>query len=169
MAASARIQEFRRNDPEEVGRRLLRTSGSPSGSRSVHAGLRPCYRPSAQALHVLCGRVRKAKRPTDPDSRLVDEPGQHEFLEVRLPGDTIVPHKVAGLALSACCLGGRHAVSVEVAKLRSGDEELFNECVVMRAGCGVKLLGRRTRAELAIGGRTEAPPMRNVRRAHRSL
>jgi hypothetical protein len=61
------------------------------------------------------------KKPTAPDLWLVDRRGHHRFIEVKLPGDSIAPHQVAGLAAIACVLNRPKTVSVEVVHLDDQD------------------------------------------------
>ena len=68
----------------------------------------------------LARRFRKdlrRKPPTAPDLWLISKAGKHRFIEVKLPGDFIAPHQLAGMAAIARVLGPRMAVSVELLQL----------------------------------------------------
>jgi hypothetical protein len=45
--------------------------------------------------------------------------GQHHFIEVKLAGDSVKPHQIAGLALLANCLQSERQVIVRVINLDS--------------------------------------------------
>lgn len=77
---------------------------------------------AARQLHRSRRRLLKGKLPTAPDLWLVDKRGSHRFIEVKLPGDFLAPHQLAGMALIACIL----KVSVEVIELRN-DQAIFQE------------------------------------------
>ena len=64
--------------------------------------------------------------PTAPDLWLIDANGRHIFIEVKMPGDSIAPHQIAGLALIASCLGPAEA-SVEIVELDPSNEQLFDK------------------------------------------
>jgi hypothetical protein len=64
--------------------------------------------------------------PTAPDLWLIDASGRHTFIEVKMPGDFIAPHQVAGLALVSACLGSAGA-SVVVVELDPGNDVLFDK------------------------------------------
>jgi hypothetical protein len=51
------------------------------------------------------------KKPVPPDLWLIVN-GEHRFIEVKLPGDTIRPTQIAGLAVIATCLPSKENVSV---------------------------------------------------------
>ena len=79
-----------------------------------------------QAVGTLgrtCKRELRGKQPTAPDLWFVDRRGSHRFVEVKLPGDSVAPHQLAGMAAIACVLGGPK-VSVEVIELHD-DEQVF--------------------------------------------
>ncbi len=80
---------------------------------------------AASDLHREHLAALHGKKPTAPDLWLIDERGHHRFIEAKLPGDSLAPHQVAGLALLATCLGARHPVSVEIIELRPRYEDLF--------------------------------------------
>ena len=80
---------------------------------------------AALGLHRQQFAALGGKKPTAPDLWLIDQQEQHRFIEAKLPGDSLSPHQVAGLALLAACFGARHSVSVEVVELRPRYEELF--------------------------------------------
>lgn len=80
-----------------------------------------------------CRKALARKSPTAPDLWLVDRQGHHRFIEVKLPGDSVAPHQLAGMAAIATVLGTAN-VSVEVVHLHN-DDRLFKEfCRAMRAG-----------------------------------
>lgn len=91
---------------------------------------------AASHLHRERSSALQGKKPTAPDLWLIDEQGHHRFIEARMPGDSLAPHQVAGLAILAACLGRRHSVSVEVIELRPRHEELFAELVRSIATAG---------------------------------
>jgi hypothetical protein len=81
---------------------------------------------AAERVHRGEVATLQGKKPTAPDLWLIDEHEHHRFIEAKLPGDSLSPHQVAGLAILAACLGHRHSVSVEVVELRPRYEELFD-------------------------------------------
>ena len=80
---------------------------------------------AAWRLYRTDKTVLNDKKPTAPDLWLIDERRHHRFIEAKLPGDSLAPHQLAGLAVLASCLGDRHSVSVEVIELRPRYDELF--------------------------------------------
>ena len=76
------------------------------------------------------------EKPMPPDLWLIDHDGNHRFIEVKLPGDTVNSHQFAGLALIATCLTAKTKVSVEIIDLHpdgvsgmsSEDDEYFSMC-----------------------------------------
>ena len=76
----------------------------------------------------------RQKLPTAPDLWLVDKRGKHRFIEVKLPGDSVAPHQLAGMAAIATVLGSRNRVSVELLQL-DDDQRMFKAfCRAMKAG-----------------------------------
>lgn len=74
-------------------------------------------------LERLQKRAHKATRvvgvrPVAPDLWLIDSRGNHRFIEVKLPGDRIHPHQLAGMYLIASCLRTKGRLSVEIIELR---------------------------------------------------
>ena len=61
------------------------------------------------------------KLPTAPDLWIIDKRGQHWFIEVKLPGDSLAPHQLAGMAAIASVLRGPRHVTVEVVQLNDDD------------------------------------------------
>jgi hypothetical protein len=59
---------------------------------------------------ALCDPL-EGKKPVPPDLWLIVN-GEHQFIEVKLPGDDIRSTQIAGLALIATCLSRRSDVSV---------------------------------------------------------
>jgi hypothetical protein len=72
----------------------------------------------ARSLHRKRGKTLKGKKPVPPDLWVVDAEGNHEFIEVKLPGDSMKPHQLAGLAIIASCLPA--SVSVRIISLCPG-------------------------------------------------
>jgi hypothetical protein len=58
----------------------------------------------------------EGKKPMPPDLWLFVN-GAHQFIEVKLPGDSIRPSQIAGLAQIATCLSGTRPVSVWIYNL----------------------------------------------------
>lgn len=77
---------------------------------------------TARQLHHIRHKALKGKLPTAPDLWLVDRRGRHRFIEVKLPGDSMAPHQIAGMAAIACILNA----SVEVIELRN-EQRLFKD------------------------------------------
>jgi hypothetical protein len=80
-----------------------------------------------QVAGELADRFRKELRnkpPTAPDLWLICSAGRHRFIEVKLPGDFVAPHQLAGMAAIASVLGSRSKVSVEVMELHD-EERMF--------------------------------------------
>ncbi len=70
---------------------------------------------------ALCPHL-AGKRPVPPDLWLCVN-GEHRFIEVKLPGDSIRPTQIAGLAAIATCLSNKdQAVSVWVYNLYPSTE-----------------------------------------------
>jgi hypothetical protein len=81
-----------------------------------------------------CSKELGGKKPTAPDLWLVDKGGKHRFIEVKLPGDAVAPHQLAGMAAIASVLGPADRVSVEVIQLHD-DERMFRAfCRAIHAG-----------------------------------
>lgn len=59
----------------------------------------------------------KYKKPVAPDLWLIDKEGRFRFIESKLPGDTIGPHQIAGLALIGKYLKVSVPVSVSIMHL----------------------------------------------------
>jgi hypothetical protein len=57
------------------------------------------------------------KKPVAPDLWLIDKEGGFKFIESKLPGDTISPHQIAGLALIVKYLRVSVPVSVSIMHL----------------------------------------------------
>lgn len=57
------------------------------------------------------------KKPVAPDLWLIDKKGHFKFIESKLPGDTIAPHQIAGLALIGKYLGESYPVSITLMNL----------------------------------------------------
>ena len=57
------------------------------------------------------------KKPVAPDLWLIDKEGGFKFIESKLPGDTVGPHQIAGLALIGKYLKGSVPVSVSIMHL----------------------------------------------------
>lgn len=57
------------------------------------------------------------KKPVAPDLWLIDKEGCLRFIESKLPGDTIGPHQIAGLALMGKYLGESIPVSISIMHL----------------------------------------------------
>lgn len=74
---------------------------------------------------IATGRDRK---PVAPDLWLIS-PGEHRFIEVKLPGDRLGQHQLVGLALIAMYLGGDRSVSVEVVNLSTDSKPQRDEGV----------------------------------------
>ncbi|MGE3345211.1 MAG: VRR-NUC domain-containing protein [Vicinamibacterales bacterium] len=104
-----------------VFQRALREALHRHFSRERIAALQAATR----ELNRTCKRELGGVYPTAPDLWLMDESGHHRFIEVKLPGDSIAPHQLAGLALITSCLGGVRPVSTEIVELNPGDDELF--------------------------------------------
>ncbi|MEW5982205.1 MAG: VRR-NUC domain-containing protein [Acidobacteriota bacterium] len=68
------------------------------------------------ALHERARRVARqiGENPAPPDLWLFDNAGNHRFIEVKLPGDTVRPCQLAGLAVIARSLRSRTGKRVEV-------------------------------------------------------
>jgi hypothetical protein len=65
--------------------------------------------------------------PAAPDLWLVDRAGNHRFIEVKLPGDWIKEHQLAGLAVIGRTLHSDKQLSVEVFDLRPNDEAQYKK------------------------------------------
>lgn len=66
----------------------------------------------------------KGRAPAPPDLWLIDK-GSHRFIEVKLPGDRIQPHQLAGLALIGACLQATRRVTTEIVEVKPAIEEMF--------------------------------------------
>jgi len=88
---------------------------------------------TVQELSRSCRKELAGKTPTAPDLWLVDRRGQHRFIEVKLPGDSVAPHQLAGMAAIACVLKGSGAVLVEVIHLQDDDRMFKRFCRAMRS------------------------------------
>jgi len=64
------------------------------------------------------------KAPAPPDLWLIDKETLR-FIEVKLPGDRIKPHQLAGLALIGSCLQATRRVSTEIVEVNPALEEMF--------------------------------------------
>ena len=54
------------------------------------------------------------EKPSPPDLWLIDGAGNHRFIEVKLPGDTVRDCQLAGLAVIASSLPSRPGMKVNV-------------------------------------------------------
>jgi hypothetical protein len=63
--------------------------------------------------------------PVPPDLWLIDGK-RHRFIEVKLPGDWIKPHQLAGLALIGSLLRASKPVSVEIVEVSPKVEAMFS-------------------------------------------
>ena len=72
----------------------------------------------AYALRTALG----GKTPVPPDLWLIVG-GEHRFIEVKLPGDSVRDTQIAGLAVIATCLSKKRNVSVWIYDLRPEGEE----------------------------------------------
>jgi hypothetical protein len=88
---------------------------------------------AAHALLSSCRHELAGKAPTAPDLWLIDKRGRHRFIEVKLPGDSVAPHQIAGMAAISCLLNGPKRVSVEVLHLHDGDRTFKRFCRAIRA------------------------------------
>jgi hypothetical protein len=77
-----------------------------------------------RTLAKACRKDLDGKAPTAPDLWIIDKRGRHRFIEVKLPGDSIAPHQLAGMAAIASVLSGSRKVSVELVELHD-EERLF--------------------------------------------
>ncbi len=64
-------------------------------------------------------------RPVPPDLWLVDGRGNHRFIEVKLPGDSIKARQLAGMAVIASCLRPKSKMSVEIVDLNPSYDRAF--------------------------------------------
>lgn len=83
----------------------------------LHEALWDCFgKARLAALHEKAHRVREltAEKPAPPDLWLIDEAGNHRFVEVKLPGDSIRLGQLAGLAVIAASLRSRTGAQVAV-------------------------------------------------------
>lgn len=65
--------------------------------------------------HTVAGQT--GNKPVPPDLWLIDQKGNHRFIEVKLPGDRIHPAQRVGMALIKSCLHPRARLLVEVVEL----------------------------------------------------
>ena len=89
---------------------------------------------ASQSLSRSCRKELAGKQPTAPDLWLVDRRGRHRFIEVKLPGDSVAPHQLAGMAAIACVLNTPHHVSVEIIHLHDDDRMFKDFCRAIHAG-----------------------------------
>lgn len=66
----------------------------------------------------------KGKEPAPPDLWLIDKENLR-FIEVKLPGDWIKPHQLAGLALIGSCLQATRRVSTEIVEVNPALDDMF--------------------------------------------
>ena len=59
----------------------------------------------------------KHRKPVAPDLWIIDQEGRFRFIEIKLPGDTIRPHQIAGLELMQKHLKVPNPVSVSIVTL----------------------------------------------------
>lgn len=59
----------------------------------------------------------KAKKPVAPDLLIINKNDEFKFIESKLPGDTIKPHQIAGLALIRKYLNSSRSIDVSVVNL----------------------------------------------------
>jgi len=59
----------------------------------------------------------KHRKPVAPDLWIIDQEGRFRFIEIKLPGDTMRPHQIAGLALIQRYLKVPNPVSVSIVTL----------------------------------------------------
>lgn len=72
--------------------------------------------------------------PVPPDLWLVDGRGNHRFIEVKLPGDSIKARQLAGMAVIAICLRPKSKISVEIIDLDPGYERAFDRfCRILKS------------------------------------
>jgi hypothetical protein len=125
-------------NPAFVGDRELRDRNHEQirGALHEHFGsdqLRTLQRAVAR-LSFKCRKQLAGKAPTAPDLWLVDRRGRHRFVEVKLPGDSVAPHQIAGMAAIALVFGRRSKVSVEVIHLHDDFQAFRRFCRALRAG-----------------------------------
>jgi hypothetical protein len=80
----------------------------------------------ANALAKTCRKDLEGIAPTAPDLWIIDKRGRHRFIEVKLPGDSVAPHQLAGMAAIVSVLSGPQKVSVEVIQLHD-EERMFKD------------------------------------------
>jgi hypothetical protein len=130
-----------------TNRRFVGTGGFPNGpaqryqeqfreALQRHFGRRRLERlqQAARAICRSCYKELAGKPPTPPDLWLVDRRGHHRFIEVKLPGNSVAPHQLAGMAAIACFLKGPKRVSVEVIELHNEDQVFKDFCRKIKAG-----------------------------------
>ncbi len=66
----------------------------------------------------------KGKEPAPPDLWLIGKEDLR-FIEVKLPGDWIKPHQLAGLALIGSCLQATRRVSTEIVEVNPALDDMF--------------------------------------------
>ncbi len=71
------------------------------------------------ALQKEAGNIKGlgGQKAVAPDLWLIDRHGNHRFIEVKLPGDTVAVTQLAGMAAIACCLRAKKELSVEIIEL----------------------------------------------------
>ncbi len=72
--------------------------------------------PDISRKSLLLARLLNGKKPVPPDLWLIVN-GEHRFIEVKLPGDSIHPTQIAGLAIIATCLARDANLSVWIYNL----------------------------------------------------
>ena len=100
-----------------------RTDGSPYATE-YRAALAHHF-PTVSSISLRGIQLRRylhGKKPMPPDLWLIVN-GVHHFIEVKLPGDSIRPTQIAGLALIATCLSHRPRASVCVYNLHPEGHE----------------------------------------------
>lgn len=85
-------------------------------------------------LGKTCRKELEGKAPTAPDLWIIDKRGRHRFIEVKLPGDSVAEHQLAGMAAIVAVLSGPQKVSVELVELHD-DERMFKD--LWRAARGI--------------------------------
>lgn len=109
-SAFANQKELKSNEDERLRVALQKTFGIPKLVR---------LQDRVAKLQKSCEKELEGKAPTAPDLWIVDRTGRHRFIEVKLPGDSLAPHQLAGLAAVASVLGRARNVSVEVVYLNN--------------------------------------------------
>lgn len=73
-------------------------------------------------------KSRTGIKPAAPDLWLVDEAGNHRFIEVKLPNDEVSLNQIAGLSVIVSSLGQKN-VSVEIFELSPDRESEFHKFI----------------------------------------